>query len=147
MLLLLQDEQVIEALTSHTAQQALTDGIGARRMNGRFQYLDASGGGHASETGSKLVITIADEILRTLSISRGFPKLLCGPSIRGRSRDADVDDSARVQFDDEESKKRTEAKVSHWQKVAGPDLLGMGANERPPGLSSWPLARTCLMYF
>jgi hypothetical protein len=35
-LLLVKDEQVIETLATHTAQKAFTDGISARRMNGRF---------------------------------------------------------------------------------------------------------------
>jgi hypothetical protein len=67
-LLLLQDEQVIETLATHTAHKAFTDGISARRMNGRFEYLDATGCGHARETGSKLAITIVNEILRSLCI-------------------------------------------------------------------------------
>ncbi len=49
-----------------------------------------------------------------------------------------MDHSARVQFDEEESEERTEEKVCHGKKVAGPDLLGMGVYERPPRLSSWP---------
>jgi hypothetical protein len=36
-LLLLQDEQVIEALTPHTAQKAFTDSIGPWCVVGRFQ--------------------------------------------------------------------------------------------------------------
>ena len=48
-----------------------------------------------------------------------------------------MDHFARVQFDDEEGKQRTEEKVSHREKVARPDLLGMSMNERPPRLSLW----------
>ena len=73
-LLLLQDEQVIETLSTHTAHKPFTDRIDSRRLVGRFQYLDAAGCGHARETGSKLGITITDEILRTLTIGGGFPK-------------------------------------------------------------------------
>jgi hypothetical protein len=36
-----------------------------------------------------------------------------------------VDHFARVQFDEEEGEQRTEEKVSHWEKVASPDLLSM----------------------
>lgn len=32
---------------------------------------------------------------------------------------------------------RAEEQVSHRQKVAGPDLLGMGVHERLPGLAMW----------
>jgi hypothetical protein len=73
-LLLVQDEQVIETLATHTAQKPFTDRIGAFRMHGRFQDLDAAGCGHASETGSKLGITIADELLRPLFIGSRFPQ-------------------------------------------------------------------------
>ena len=61
---LLEDEQVIEALMPHTAQEALTDRISARRMNRRFQYLDAAGCGHARETGRKFAIVISNQIFR-----------------------------------------------------------------------------------
>jgi len=72
-LLLVKDEQVIETLSTHTAHKPFSDRIGSRLLVGRFQYLDAAGCGHARETGSKLVITITDEILRTLTIGGGFP--------------------------------------------------------------------------
>jgi hypothetical protein len=49
-----------------------------------------------------------------------------------------VDHFAGVPFDDEEGEERTEEKVSHGKKVAGPNLLGMDVYERPPLLSSWP---------
>jgi hypothetical protein len=124
-LLLVKDEQVIETLATPTAHKPFTDRIGAFRVIRCFQDLDAAGCGHASETGSKLVITITDEILRTLSKCRGFPKLLCGPSVRGRSRDADVNHSARVQFDNEEGEQRAEEEIGDREKAAGPDLLGM----------------------
>jgi hypothetical protein len=73
-LLLLQDEQVIETLATHTAQKAFTDGIGPWCVVGRFEDLDAAGCSHARETRSKLVITIADEILRRLSKGSRFPQ-------------------------------------------------------------------------
>ena len=72
-LLLLQNQQVVQAFLSHTPQEALADRIGAWRMIRRFQYLDAAGCGHARETGSELGITITDEILRPSSISSRLP--------------------------------------------------------------------------
>jgi len=124
-LLLVKDEQVIQTLSPHAAHKPFTDRIGSRRLVRRFQYLDAAGCGHASETGSKLGITITDEILRTHTKGSGFPELLCGPSVRRASRHADVDHFARVQFDHEEGEQRAEEEISDWEKVTGPDLLGM----------------------
>ena len=72
-LLLVKDEQVIETLASHTSQKAFTDGIGAFRVIRRFQDLDAAGCCHTSKTGSKLAVTITNEILRPLSKGSCFP--------------------------------------------------------------------------
>jgi len=73
-LLLVKNEQMIQTLSTHTAQKPFTDRIGAFRVIGCFQDLDAAGCGHASETGSELVITITDEIPRTHTKGGGFPK-------------------------------------------------------------------------
>ena len=71
-LLLMQDEQMIKALTPHTAQKAFTDGIGPWRVIGRFQDLDAAGLGNPGESHPKLAIVISDEILRPHTKGRGF---------------------------------------------------------------------------
>jgi hypothetical protein len=104
-LLLVKGEQVIETLATHTAQKAFTDGISARRMNRRFQDLDAGGCGHARATGSKLAIVITDEILRSHSIGGRFSKLLCRPRVGRRACDPHMDDSTRVYITNEEGKK------------------------------------------
>ncbi len=116
---------MIETLSTYTAQKPFTDRIDSRGLVGRFKYLDAARCGHASEIGSKLVITITDEILRARTISDGFSNMLCRPSVSGRSRDADVNHSARVQLDNEEGEQRVEEEISDWEKVAGPADLGL----------------------
>ncbi len=60
------------------------------------------------------------------------------PSVGGRSRHADMDHSARVQFDHEEGEQRAEEEIGDREEVAGPDLLGMSAEEGLPGLPTWP---------
>jgi hypothetical protein len=72
-LLLLEDEQVIETLAPHAAHKPFTDRIGAFRVVRRGEHLDAEGIGHARETGSKCVITIANEIVRRLSTRSRLP--------------------------------------------------------------------------
>ena len=121
----MQDEQVIEALTPHTAQKPLTDGIGSRGVIGGLKHLDATGLGNPIEDHPKLAIVISDEIFRTQAIGRGFSKLLCRPRIGGRACHADMDHSARMQFDDEEGEERVEEEIGDGEKVAGPDLLGV----------------------
>ena len=141
-LLLLQDEQVIETLATHAAQKTFTDGIGARSVIGCFQYLDAAGCGHARETVFELGITIKNEILQPSTISSRLPLLLGSPSVGRGTCDADVNHSPRVEFDNEEGEKRTEEKISDWEKVASPDVFGMVLQEGDPGLSSRPGLRT-----
>ena len=101
-LLLMQDEQMIEALTPHTAQEPLTDSIGSRDVIGGFENLDVTRSSQPRETHSKLAIVITDEVFRTHPIGSGFSKLLCRPSVGGRSCHTHVDHFARVQFDNEE---------------------------------------------
>jgi hypothetical protein len=81
-LLLLQDVPVIKTLTTHTAQEALTDGIGSRSMTGRFEHLDATGLGNPIEGHPKLAIIITDEVLRPHAISGGFPNRYVPPKRR-----------------------------------------------------------------
>lgn len=123
---LIQDQQVIEALTPDTAEEALTDGIGTRGVRGCFENLDATCLGNPCEGHPKRAIIIPDEILRTRAIGGGLPKLLRCPSIGGRSCHADMDHFAGVQFDNEEGEQRVEEEISDRQEVASPDLLGMG---------------------
>ena len=71
-LLLMQDEQMIETLTSHTTQEALADGIGSWSRVRSFEHLDVTGLGNPIEGHPKLAIVITDEILRSHSIGCGF---------------------------------------------------------------------------
>ncbi len=75
-LLLTEDQDVIQALSPNTPQKAFTDGIGPWRVIRRFQYLDAAGCCNTSETGPKLAIMIANEILWRLSRGESPPAVV-----------------------------------------------------------------------
>ena len=138
-LLLVQDEQVIQTLSPHTSQKALTDGIGSWRVIRCFQDFDATGDGYSSETGSEFAIVITNEIFRRLPIGGCFSQLLRHPSIGRRACHAHMDHPSRFQFYYEESKERPKEKVSHLQEVTGPDIRRVIAEERAPLLTSWLL--------
>jgi hypothetical protein len=72
-LLLMQDEQMIEALTPYTAEKPLTNGIRARSVKRSFEKLTATRSGHSNEAYPKLAIIITDEILRPHTKGGGFP--------------------------------------------------------------------------
>ena len=120
-LLLMQDEQMIKVLTSHTAQEPLTDGISSRGVIGGFENLDVTGSSQPRETHSKLALVITDEVFRTHPIGSDFSKLLCRPSVGGRACHTHVDHFARVQFDKEEGEQRAEEEIGDRQEIAGPD--------------------------
>ena len=116
---------MVQALTSDAAQEALADRIRSRGVIRRLEKLDATRLGNSRESHAKLAIVIPDEVLRSYAKGGGFPQLLCGPSISRRSCDADVDHLPRVQFDNEEDELPAEEEIGDWEKVAGPDLLGL----------------------
>ncbi len=127
---------MIQALSSDTQEKAFTDGIGAFRVIRCFAYIDATCCCHASATGSKLAIIIANEIPGGLSIGSCLPQLLRGPSVGRRSRHADMDDFPRFQLDDEERKERTDKEISDLEEITCPDFSGMIAEESRPVLPS-----------
>jgi hypothetical protein len=65
-LLLLQDEQMIEAFTPHASQKALTDGIRSRSVIWYCENLDVTHFRNPCEAHPKLAIMITDEVLRPL---------------------------------------------------------------------------------
>src|SRR5260370_25936434 len=65
-----------------------------------------------------------------------LPQLLRNPEIRRRSRHIHMNHSPRLQFDEEKGKKRMEERVRDLQKITGPYLCHMIAQERFPALST-----------
>jgi hypothetical protein len=73
---------VIEALTLHTAEEALTDRIGSRGVIRGCEHFDATRLGNPCEIHPKLAIMIPNEILRTDAIGGSFPKRYVRPKRR-----------------------------------------------------------------
>ena len=73
-LLLLEDEQVIETLSTHAAQKPFTDRIGSWCVVRCSEHIDAAGCGHACGRGTKFVITVVNEIVRRLAIGSRLPE-------------------------------------------------------------------------
>jgi len=133
---LMKDQQLIQAFLSGTPQEALADGIGSWGVIGRFEYLDATCRRHPSEAGPKFVIVITYQVLRCVSIWGGFSQLLRHPGIRRGARHAHVDHLARLQFDEEERKKRSKEEIGDLDEVTRPDVRRVIAEKRAPLLPS-----------
>jgi hypothetical protein len=71
-LLLMEDEQMIEALTSYTSQEPFTGGIRSRCIIRGFENLDVTRLSKPREAHPKLAIVITDEVLRSHAIGGGF---------------------------------------------------------------------------
>ena len=72
-LLLMEDEQMVEALTPDTAQEAFTDGIGTWSVIRDCEHLNVTRLRNAREGHPELGIIILDEILRPHTKGSGFP--------------------------------------------------------------------------
>jgi hypothetical protein len=110
-LLLLKDQQVIEAFSPHAPQKAFADGIGSWSMNRGLKNLDATCGRHPSKARPEFVVVISDQIFRCLSIRGGFSQLLRHLGIGRRACHAHMDHLARLQFDEEEGKERSKEEI------------------------------------
>ena len=90
-LLLMQDEQMIEAFTPYTAKESLTDGIRAWGVRRSFKNLNGTRLRNTSEAHPKLAVVITDKVLRPHTKGGGEPSLLSSPRVGGISSHADVD--------------------------------------------------------
>jgi hypothetical protein len=73
-LLLMQDEQMIEAFTLDTAQKPFTHGIRSRSVIRDGEHLDVTCLREPCEAHPELAIMITDEVLRSLAIGGGLPQ-------------------------------------------------------------------------
>ena len=90
-LLLIQDQQVVQAFLSDAPQKAFANGIGSGSVTRGLEKLDATGRCHSAETGSILAVVITDQILGCLPIRGRFPELLRYPGVGRSSCHDDMD--------------------------------------------------------
>ena len=103
-LLLMQDQEVIQAFSSHASQKAFADSIGLWSSVGCAKHFDATCGRHTRKIRPEFAVIIPQQIAWGLPIWSCFSQLLRDPGIGGRSGHIHMDDLPRFQFDDEESK-------------------------------------------
>src|SRR5438093_1195857 len=103
-LLLMEDQEVIQAFSPHTSQKAFTDSIGTRRPVRYAKHLDTTRCCHASKIRAEFAIVVTDQIVWGLPIRRRFAQLLRDPRIGRRAGHVHMDHLARLEFDDEKSK-------------------------------------------
>jgi hypothetical protein len=135
-LLLMKDQEMIQAFSSHASQKSSQTAFARARSIRHSKHLDPTGSGHSRKNPPKFLVIIPDEICWGLSIRSRFSQLLCNPRVGWRSGHIYMDDLPRFQFDDEEGEKRTEEEIRDMEKIAGPHLCRMSAQKGFPGLST-----------
>jgi hypothetical protein len=85
---------------------------------------------------TELVIAVADEELRRLTVHRGVSELLRGPLSRRATRRGHGNHSARAEMHDEEREYRSKKHVVRLHEVAAPGHIGVIAQECGPSLAT-----------
>ena len=116
-LLLLEDQEMIQAFSSHAPQKAFAHGICLGRPIGRAKDFDVTRRGHARKTRPECAVIIPDQIFWRISIWSCFSQLLRHPGIGRRSCHMHVNHLPRLQLDNEEGEKWTKDEIGHLQTV------------------------------
>jgi len=110
-LLLLKNQQMVEAFLSDAPQKAFADRIGSGSMNRRFENLDATCPRHPSKALPEFAIVITYQILGCEPIRGRFSQLLGHPGIRRGSCHAGMDHPSRLQEGVEEGEERSKKEI------------------------------------
>ena len=131
-MLLPKNDDVVETLASHVAEEALANRIHQRSPNCSLHDADASSLCDPVELRPELAVPVAEDDLWTVPERRELAKLLGGPAFARLARHSEMYDLLRVHIDDEQREKGSKPDIVHLQKVAGPDCVV--AQERAPTL-------------
>ena len=112
-LFLLQDQEMIQAFSSHASQKAFTDGIGPWRPVRRSKHFDPTCCCHSCKMLPEFAIIIPDQIFWGLPIRSSLSQLLRDPGIGWRPCHADMDYPSCLEFDEEEREERSKEEISH----------------------------------
>lgn len=133
---LAQNDDVIQALSTHTADEALGNGIHVRCAKSSPDHA-SSGGSGAVERSPELAVSISKDESRAFAEGRRVANLLSCPGGRWPAGNVNANDGPRTDIDDEEGEDRPEPDVVGLQKVAGPNA--MVTKECLPALvMAWP---------
>lgn len=131
----MQNEHVIQTLSSQTTYEPLTEGISSGSSHWCFQNLDAAG--DSCKVRTKFVVPVTDQVLWPIFPGCGFAQLLGSPFVGGRSGDGGMHDATGLQFDDHKDVQWTEEQIVNNSEVTSPDVPGVVLQEGAPGLTSF----------
>ena len=135
-LLLVKDQEVIQAFSSHAPQKAFTHGI----RDGAFGTASEEPSSHSllqrAQNSGQICDHYPESNILELVHTGSPPAAVRDPGIGRSSCHIHMNDPARLQLNDEESKHWTEEEIHHLQEITSPDVFCMIAQECFPGLAT-----------
>jgi hypothetical protein len=130
---LIEDEHVVQALSSDGSHPALGYGVGSRRSEWRANLGNTKIANTTVECGTITAVAVMDEKPWRLAIpSTAFDHLLSRPRGGGVRRHVHMENLPAGMIDHEEHVQRSECDRSDAEEVARPDLRRVLPQERPP---------------
>ncbi len=131
---LAENDDMVQALAAHRADEALREGILPRAVRGREDFLDP----HALHAEPKLLavdlVAVAEEIGRCGVVREGVHDLLGGPVGGGMLGHVEVDDPSAMVSEHDENEEHAQACGGDREEVEGDEVSDMIGKERPPSL-------------
>ena len=117
---IIEDDQVIEKLSTTASDPAFCDSILPRACRASACGLHAAGCQQLGYVLAKLGITIQDRIAVRTRVRKRFPQLLHYPEASRVFRDIEMEDPASTMFDDEKTIQDSEGEGRHGEKSPWP---------------------------
>ena len=147
-MIVVQDQNMVQAVSPNAAKEALANCIAVRRSRGRLDDDRAATRRHCIKRGAKLGVVIPNQEPRAVLEWHRFAELLCGPLVRWVAGDVEMDDLTVIESNQEQCKYGSESEVVELKKIAGPSLLRVvlkkGAPRLPMGVAGPDAARVLL---
>ena len=133
-MLLSEHDDVIEALATDRADQALGVSVLPRRPWGRQHFRDSETGNPSANDISVNAVAISDKESWCFIEGKGFGKLLGRPPACRICRHIEVHDESSIETEDNEAVEDTERHGWYGEEVDCSDVVEMILDERLPGL-------------
>ncbi len=137
---LVQDDDVIKALATDRADQALGVSVLPRRPRGRQHFRDSETGNPRANDISVDTVTVPDDKSWCFVEGKGLGKLLRRPPACWICRCIEVYDAASIETEDDEAVEDTVRHGWHRKEVDRGEVFEMVVDERLPGL--WTRTRS-----
>jgi len=133
----IQDDEVVQALSSNRADQSLDIWILPWTVRRGQDFRHAQRRDSQTDVVAVNAVPIPDEIWGWVSIGEGLYDLLRGPCRGGMLGDIEMQDFAPTMLQDEKDKQYLQGDGRHGEEIHGHRLANMVAQKGLPRLAGW----------